>query len=85
MKMPDKLYDVLKWVALILCPTLSAGYYEIGIIWNWPYVVEIPKTITEIGLVIGALIGISQLAINKERSEQNEAEGYSEDSKELKG
>lgn len=77
MKMPDKLYNVLKWVCLTFLPACSFFYGLLADVWGFPYSDQITRTISGLGLFIGMLIGISQLAINKERREQDEAEGNS--------
>ena len=69
MKMPDKLYDVLKWVCLIALPSLAVLYFTLAKIWGLPYGAEITATINAVALFIGALIGVSQISINKEASE----------------
>lgn len=66
MKLPDKVYDVLKWICLVFLPGLSTFYALLAEIWELPYAVQIPRTITAVALFIGALIGVSQLSINKE-------------------
>ena len=66
MILPNKLYDVLKWVALIALPALSVFYATLANIWNLPYATQIPLTIDAIDVLIGTLIGISHLAIKKE-------------------
>lgn len=68
MKLPDKVYNILKWVCLICLPALSTFYGLLADIWNLPYAEQIPRTITAIGLFIGALIGISQISYNKENN-----------------
>lgn len=70
MKLPDKVYNVLKWIALICLPALSTFYGILADIWNLPYGEQIPRTLTAIGLLIGALIGVSHLTIKAE--EDNE-------------
>ena len=69
MKMPDKLYDILKWVCLIALPALAVLYFTLAKIWGLPYGAEITATINAVALFIGALIGVSQISINKEASE----------------
>ena len=69
MKMPDKLYDVLKWVCLICLPALAVFYFTIAKIWGLPFESEIPATINAVAVLIGALIGLSQHAINKEEGD----------------
>ena len=73
MKMPDKVYDVLKWICLIALPALAVLYFTLAKIWGLPYGAEITATINAVALFIGSLIGVSQIAINKEAKE-NEAE-----------
>jgi len=59
MKLPDKIYIVLKWITLICVPALSAAYTGLAAVWGWPYAGEIAKTATVICTLLGALIGIS--------------------------
>lgn len=66
MKMPDKLYDILKWVCLIALPALAVLYFTLAKIWGLPYGAEITATINAVALFIGSLIGVSHLAIKKE-------------------
>ena len=67
MKLSDKVYNVLKWICLIGLPPLATFVITICEIWNLPYGPQIGATITAIGTLIGALIGISQHTINKEK------------------
>lgn len=66
MKLPDKLYNILKWICLIALPALAVFYFTLAKIWGLPYEAEIPATINAVAVLIGALIGISQMTINKE-------------------
>lgn len=68
MKMTDKMYDVLKWVAQILLPAVATLYFAIAQIWGLPYGEEIVGTITAIDAFLGALLGISTYQYNKDRS-----------------
>ena len=69
MRLPDKLYDVLKWIALIALPACAVLYFTLAKIWGFPYGAEITATINAVALFIGALIGVSQISINKENVE----------------
>ena len=71
MKLPNKVYDILKWVALVCLPTLEGFYFMIAEIWDLPYGEEIAKTITAIAFLIGGLIGVSHLSIKKEERNEN--------------
>ena len=55
----NKLYNVLKWIALILLPAVSTLIMSLGDIWGLPYKEQICLTITAIDTFIGALLAIS--------------------------
>lgn len=65
MIMPDKIYDVLKWIAQIFLPALGALYFGLAGIWGFPYGEEIVGTITVIDTFLGVLLGISSANYNK--------------------
>ena len=62
----NKVYDILKWVALIALPGIATLYTALAGIWGLPFGDEIPATITAIDLFIGALLGVSTAQYNKE-------------------
>lgn len=59
MKLSNKTYDTLKWVALICLPALQVFWLTIGKVWNINYTVEIGATIGAVALLLGALLGVS--------------------------
>ena len=59
MKMSNKAYDVLKWIAQILLPALGTLYFALAAIWGLPYGEQIVGTITAVDTFLGALLGIS--------------------------
>ena len=65
MMMSDKMYDVLKWIALVALPALGTLYFALSKIWGLPYGTEIVGTISAIDAFLGALLGISTNAYNK--------------------
>lgn len=65
MKFPNKVYDILKWVALILLPAVGALYFGLSQTWGFPYGEEIVGTISIIDTFLGALLGISTMNYNK--------------------
>lgn len=67
MKMTNKLYDELKWIAQILIPALATLYFAIAQIWGLPYAEQIVGTMTAIDAFLGALLGISTYNYKKER------------------
>lgn len=59
----DKVYDVLKWVAIVALPALATFIAIISKIWGWADLgVAISQTITALGVLIGALLGISAIS-----------------------
>ncbi len=63
----NRVYDVLKWIALIMLPALATFYYGIATIWNLPYPEEIGKTITMIDTLLGCMLGVSTVRYNKQK------------------
>ena len=66
MKMSNKVYDVLKWISLIVLPALGTLYFALSGIWGLPYGEEIVGTIVAIETFLGALLGISTAQYHKE-------------------
>ena len=59
MSMSNRMYDVLKYIALIALPALQVFWLTIGKIWNIAYTVEIGATIGAVALLLGTLLGVS--------------------------
>lgn len=66
MKMDNKVYDVLKWIAQILLPAIATLYFALAQIWGLPYAEQIVGTITAIDAFMGVLLGISTYQYKKE-------------------
>lgn len=67
MTLPDKLYDILKWVTMIVLPALATAYVGLAAVWGWPYADAIAKTVAIVCTLLGALLGISTAQYNKEQ------------------
>ena len=67
MKLPDKVYDVLKWIVMIVIPACTTAYVGLAAIWGWPFATEVAKTSAVICTLLGALLGISTAEYNKDR------------------
>lgn len=59
MKLSNKMYDVLKWVVIIVLPAISALYSGLAGVWGWPYAEQIVSTISCITVFLGAVLGFS--------------------------
>ena len=66
MVLNNRVYDVLKWIALYLLPALGTLYFALAGIWNFPYGEEVVGTITAIDTFLGVLLGISSANYNKQ-------------------
>ena len=65
MKMSNKMYDVLKWIAMILLPAVGALYFGLADIWGFPYAEQVVGTITVVDTFLGVILGISTSQYNK--------------------
>ena len=87
MKISNKTYDVLKWLSIIAIPAIEAFWLTVGKVWGWPHLTEVGTTIAAIGVLIGALIGVSCAQYSGEADEDPEAiiEIHPEDESEADG
>lgn len=72
MKLNDRTYDILKWVCLIVMPASAWLYQELGVLWGFPYVDEITKSINIVATFIGILLGVCTFNHNKEKFNASE-------------
>ena len=77
--MSNKLYDILKWVALILLPALGTLYFTLAGIWGFPYGEQIVGTITAIDTFLGVCLGISTINYNNEQAQLKQDEMEDDD------
>ena len=68
MKLNNKTYDILKFIAQIVLPAVGTLYFALAGIWNFPYGEEIVGTITAVDTFLGALLGLSSVTYNKEEN-----------------
>ena len=59
--LPDEAYKVLKWLALIALPALAVFVHVVDPAWNLPCVDQIVTTLNALAVLVGALIGASEL------------------------
>lgn len=71
MKIPDRVYDVLKWCVLVFIPAATSLYVGLSMVWGWPLAEQIAKTSALVCAFLGALLGISNLSykLNSEEEE----------------
>lgn len=74
MKMSNKVYDILKYIALIVLPALGTLYFALAKIWGFPYCEEIVGTITAVDTFLGALLKLSTNQYNKLKNQPPDEE-----------
>lgn len=62
--MSDRVYNLLKYIALIALPAIATFYGVLSGIWGLPCGQEVVSTITAVDTLLGALIGISSAKYN---------------------
>lgn len=68
MKLSNKTYDVLKWIAQFFLPAAGTLYFALAGIWGLPYGEQIVGTITAVDTFLGVILGISTMNYNKEET-----------------
>ena len=65
MKIPDKLYDILKWVTMIVITGLGTLYSALDSIWGFPLGEQVVSTCAAVTTFLGVLLGISNINYKK--------------------
>lgn len=68
MKISNKTYDVMKWIAQYFLPALGTLYFALASIWGLPYGEQVVGTVTAIDTFLGVILGISTMQYNKSNS-----------------
>lgn len=69
MIMSNKVYDILKWIAMVVLPALGTLYFAFAGIWGLPFGEEIVGTIMAVDTFLGTVLGISSVKYNKKTTE----------------
>ena len=67
--MSNKMYDVLKWIAMVVLPAIGTLYFALASIWGFPYAEQIGGTITAVVTFLGVVLGISSAQYKKKSTE----------------
>jgi hypothetical protein len=70
--LPDKVYDVLKWIAIIALPAFSIFYDRIGAVWGLPYTEQICETLDAVAVLLGALLCVSAIQYAADKTAQGQ-------------
>ena len=61
----NRIYDILKYVALIALPAIGTLYFTLSQVWGLPYGEEVVGTIAAVDTFLGTLLQISTAVYNK--------------------
>lgn len=70
MRIPDRVYDALKWCVLVCIPAATSLYVGLSMVWGWPLAEEVAKTSALVCAFLGALLGISNLSYKLETEDK---------------
>lgn len=68
---PDKVYDILKWVGLIVLPAIAAFVGTVGTAAGWDGTNLCVTVITACGTLVGAVIGVSSVSARRNANEDS--------------
>ena len=69
---PDKVYNILKWISVIVLPALATLYGVIGKACDIPQTDTVVIIISAVATFIGTLIGVSTVSYNKGDNKTND-------------
>lgn len=70
MALPNKVYDVLKWVVILVIPATAIFYKNLATTWGWAFVEEIPATLYGLETFLGAILGVSTMNYENKKKEE---------------
>lgn len=65
--MNNKVYDILKWIALVALPAATALWLTLANIWGFPYAEAIGATMAAVTTFLGAILGVSSIQYAKQK------------------
>ena len=66
MKLSDKAYDILKWLVLIVIPSVTTFYVVLDNLFGWGYAEIIATISAALCACVGSIVGISTAQYNKQ-------------------
>lgn len=72
---PENVYTILKWAGLVACPAIAVFVGALGQAWGMDAGLQnaVVTTINATGVLIGALLGISQGTAKPEGGDEDDA------------
>lgn len=79
MPLPDKVYDILRYVSNYVLPGIGTLYFALAQIWGFPYGQQVVGSITAVVTFLNVLLGASTVTYNQ----QNEIMALKEENSKL--
>lgn len=61
MVLPDKAYNIIKWILLTVIPALNILLATLGSLYGWSWVTIAIGTIDAVAAFVGAIIGVGSI------------------------
>ena len=71
MKLNNKVYDILKWLVIIVMPAIATLYAALAPVWGWPRPDDVVLTLNAVTAFAGAVLGISTVQYNKDKANED--------------
>ena len=71
--LPDKVYEVLRWLIAVFLPALGVFFSTLAEAWHWNLPTEaILTTLSAVELFLGAIFGISKVIYERKENTEND-------------
>lgn len=70
MTLPNKVYDIMKWLIILFIPALATFYGVVASIWQLPFADEFSKTLIAIDTFLGTILGVSSINYEQQKKEE---------------
>lgn len=71
--LPDKVYEVLRWIVAVFLPTLGVFFSTLAEAWGWDLPTQaILTTLSAIELFLGAIFGISKVIYDRKENPEKD-------------
>lgn len=69
MKLPQKLYEIFRWVTWIVLPAIATLISALNVAWNWGWPIEaILATFSAVETFLGVVLGIAKISNDNQKT-----------------
>lgn len=69
MKLPQKLYEIFRWITWIVLPAIATLISALNAAWNWGWPIEaILATFSAVETFIGVVLGIAKISNDNQKT-----------------